>query len=279
MKHSSSVLSKAHRPRTRALCLFALALAATCGGLAWARPQTQVEGSRESAQRIESARAALDRWVETRKLIARERADWALGKELIGERIALLEREIAAVDAREGELKANLTEAEAKRAELLATDESQQAVARARAARVTALEARTRSLLARLPQPLRKRVEPLSQRLPTDPESTKLSTSERFQNVVGILNEAGKFQREISVVSEVRSIDGGLSAEVATMYVGLACAYFSGANGSVAGIGGAGPESWQWRSDAAAAAAISRAIAIQAGEQVAAFVALPIQVQ
>lgn len=279
MQNARQKSTKLHPPRSTSTVVAGLALAATCCGLALALPQAQNGDSRENGQRIESARGALDRWVETRKLIARERADWALGKELLAERIALMEREIAAVEARELDVKANLTQAESKRAELLAVDEAQQATARARATRIAALETRTQALLARLPQPLRKRVEPLSQRIPADPATTKLSTSERFQNVVGILNEAGKFQREITVVSEVRSIDGGLSAEVATMYVGLACAYFSGANGSVAGVGGAGPDAWQWRSDASAAAAIARAIAIQAGEQVAAFVALPIQVQ
>ena len=45
----------------------------------------------------ESGRAAVEKWIETRKLISQEKQDWRLGKELLADRARMLEKEIAGV--------------------------------------------------------------------------------------------------------------------------------------------------------------------------------------
>jgi predicted RNase H-like nuclease (RuvC/YqgF family) len=226
---------------------------------------------------VEGARTALEQWVQTRRVISQERRDWTLGREMLDDRIALVEREIASLRERIGEAQDSIADADRKRAELIESNERLQQASSSLAETAAQLEDRTKQLLARLPDPIRERVKPLSQRLPADPEDTQLSLSQRFQNVVGILNEVNKFNREISVTSEVRSLADGTTAEVAALYVGLGQAYYATSDGRAAGVGAPSAEGWAWSPADASAAEITRAIAILKNEDVAAFVRLPIR--
>lgn len=81
-----------------------------------------------------------------------------------------------------------------------------------------------------------------------------MSLSERFLNVVGVLNEVNKFQREVTVTSEVRKLaETGSSAEVTAVYVGIGQGYYTTANGKSAGIGNATATGWEWTPNNAAA--------------------------
>ena len=48
----------------------------------------------EAAEKVGDTRKALEKWVETRRLIAEEKRDWALGREMLQQRIELVQREI-----------------------------------------------------------------------------------------------------------------------------------------------------------------------------------------
>jgi hypothetical protein len=93
------------------------------------------------------------------------------------------------------------------------------------------------------------------------------------------LHEVNKFNREITVSSEVLTLPDGTSAEVTALYVGIGNAYYVSRNGSAAGIGTASPDGWVWQSANAAAEQIANAIAILKNEQVASFVKLPIHIE
>jgi hypothetical protein len=122
-------------------------------------------------------------------------------------------------------------------------------------------------------------VKPLSQRLPDDANETKLSLAERFQNVVGILNEVDKFNREISVTSEVRTLADGSSVEVTSLYIGIGEAYYVSANGAIAGVGVASEQGWIWKPANEAAPQIADVIAVLKNEKVASFIQLPVEVK
>ncbi|MFM7283203.1 MAG: DUF3450 family protein, partial [Planctomycetia bacterium] len=92
------------------------------------------------------------------------------------------------------------------------------------------------------------------------------------------LNEVNKFQRDIAVLSEVRTLADGSSAEVTTVYFGLGQAYYATANGKAAGRGSATADGWVWVPANEAAGEISRMIAVLKNEQVAAFVPVPLRV-
>jgi hypothetical protein len=229
--------------------------------------------------RVGDARATLEKWVEVRRILSQETRDWALGREVLTDRIEIVRREGESLRARIAEAEQGIAEADRKKAELVADNDRLKAAAATLAATVARIEARTRELLPRLPEPLRDRVRPLSQRIPEQPDATKLSLGERFMNVVGVLNEVNKFQREISVTSEVRTLGDGRTAEVSTLYLGLGRAWYATADGRNAGVGSPGANGWTWTPADAIAPAVLRAIAIQRNEQVAAFVRLPVEIQ
>lgn len=228
---------------------------------------------------VDRVRSALEKWVETRRLVSLEQRDWDLGREMLNERIALLEREIETLRGRIAEAQESISDADKKRAGLLEENEALKAASSGLAESMAVFEIRTRSLLNRMPDPIRERVKPLSQRIPEEVAETKLSFAERFQNVVGILNEVNKFNREITVTSEVRALPDGTSAEVAAMYVGVSQAYYVGGNDLIAGYGTAGADGWVWTAADAIAPQVAQAIAILKNEKIASFVQLPVEIK
>lgn len=236
-------------------------------------------GQQLPAAAVDDTRAALAKWVETRRIISKERQDWQLGKQMLQERIDVVQHEIESLRAKAADADRSVTEADKKQAEFRQQNEALRTASTALVGTVETLEQRLRGLLPRLPTPIRERVKLLSQRLPDDGAKTRLSLGERFQNVVGILNEVDKFQREITMASEVRQLGDGSSAEVTALYLGIAQGYYVTNKGDAAGIGRATATGFEWTPANDAAPAITQAIAILKNEKVAAFVLLPLQLQ
>ncbi len=239
------------------------------GWTAQAVPQSSVEQVRET----------LEQWVETRRVISKEKQDWALGREMLNERIELVQREIASLREKISLAEQSISDADKKRMELVEENDKLKEASETIHGIVTRLEARTGQLVRRLPDPIRDRIKPLSKALPEDPNTTERSLSQRFMNVIGILNEANKFNREVPVTSEVRTLPDGSVAEVAAVYVGLGQAYYTGANDTVAGVGRPSEDGWVWEPANDAADAIADAIAILKNEEGASFVTLPVKVE
>ncbi len=254
------------RPRPTPLAVATLGLAMALTGSAPA----------QDGPRVDDTRAAMQKWVETRRIISAEQRDWALGREMLEDRLELVQNEIESLRARIDEAQESIAEADKKRDELIEENERLKSAASTLQDTVTSLEQRTGGLLATLPEPIQERVEPLSQRFPEDPDDTQLSLSERFQNVVGILNQVNKFHRDISVTSEVRALPDGTTTEVTALYLGIGQAYYTNTNGTAAGVGRPSPEGWSWTPANEHAEAIRLAVAILEGEQGAAFVRLPV---
>lgn len=244
-------------------------------------PESTAVRAQDTGARLETARTALEKTVETRRILSKERRDWKVGKELLEERIGLVGRETDALKERIAGAEASISEADKSKVELVEENDRLKAAAAGLADGIVAIEARTRALLNRLPGMLRDRVKPLSQRIPAADakEPTKLSLSERFQNVVGILNEVNKFQREITMASEVRELSDGTSVAVTALYVGIGQGYYVNEKGTIAGIGTSTAEGWQWRAANDAAPAIARTIAILENKEPASFVNLPIRIE
>lgn len=259
-----------------AAALLALLLASvTCLVASAAKPPAKNTAGEEVA----TTREALQEWVDTRRTISKTRRDWALSREMLQERIEIVQHEIESLRSKIAEAEESIAEAEKKRTGLVEANEKLRAASAALDDTIIVLEDRTRELLVRLPDPLRERVRPLSRRFPEDPEETELSLGERFQNVVGILNEVNKFNRNISLPSEIRTLPDGTSVEVTTLYVGAGQAYYVSATGTVAGVGRATAQGWTWIPANDAAPQIAQAIAILKNEQVASFVRLPIAIK
>lgn len=240
---------------------------------------TIVVSAETAAVSIGNTRDVLDKWVETQRVISREKRDLELAKEMLKERIDLVKREIASLREKISDAEKSISEADTKRAGMIDENEKLKTVSSSMGNLCQRLEDHAKSLLARLPDPIRDHVKPLSQQIPKDREEIKVSTSIRYQNIVGILNAIDKFNQNITVESEVRPLPDATSAEVTALYLGIGQGFYTGVNGTIAGIGTATEEGWIWTPANEAAAAITRVIGILKNEQVASFVFLPIDVR
>jgi septal ring factor EnvC (AmiA/AmiB activator) len=259
---------------SRAARAAALALGAACLLGPAAMPPAQ-EG-----ELVGDARALLQEWVETRRQISKERSDWALAKDLLESRIALIEGEIGAVRNRTAEIQADIAKTDKSRAEIEADKVRFAATSAELASALVGLEERTRALVRRLPVSVREKLAPISQSLPKDAASADPNKlSERYLTVVAILNEVNKFNREIRAESEIREFDNGSKIEVTTLYVGLGQAYYASGDGKTAGYGVPSDDGWTWIPADDQAAEVVGAIEILTKGADARFTNLPIRLQ
>ena len=77
----------------------------------------------ETRDRISNTRTAMEEWVETERAISRERRDWVLARELLSDRIALIEREIEGFEKSISDAGESIAEADKKRLELVAKND------------------------------------------------------------------------------------------------------------------------------------------------------------
>jgi hypothetical protein len=231
------------------------------------------------ADAVGPAQTAIQKWVETNALISREARDWAVAKDALTASTDVAKREIVATQKKIAEAEADIAAADTKRAELVATNEREQQTAAALEQRIGALEQRVLQTLPRLPDPLREKLKALTQLIPAADATERPPLGNRYATVVGVLNELHKWNREITVTSEVRALPDSSSVEVAVAYVGLGQAFYTGANGRVAGTGSATADGWVWRPANELAPRVQQTIAVFRNEQPATFVQLPVQVQ
>lgn len=242
-------------------------------------PAAQSGGEAGSKATLDDTRVTMTKWIETQQLIAKERSDWQQGREILKARVELVEKEVAALDSKIKEAKASVAETNRKRDELQAESDRLKATADGLASTVVAMEAEVRKLAKVIPDPVRTKLEPLFQRIPADPTKTNASVAERFQNVLGILNEVGKANSEISVSFEVRTLSDGTSGEVQAIYVGLGQAYYISPKGET-GVGRPTPDGWKWEKlPDSYNNKVLTALEILQGKHIPAFVPLPVKIK
>jgi hypothetical protein len=223
-------------------------------------------------------RDVLEKWVETKQLISREKQKWQNQKEILTDRTRLLESQAQDLDRKIEEAKGAIEKTGEKREELKDKYEKLESAISLLRDRIALLETKTLRLLSNLPDPVREQVEPLSQEIPEDPEQTTLPLSTRYQNLIGVLNYINKFNNAITMTTEVRKLTGNQSVEVKVMYLGLGQAYYSNDTATVGGLGRPTAEGWKWERRDNIAPAVSSAIAMYNNEKPADYVALPVDI-
>lgn len=251
---------------------FAACAAGTFAALAAVAPQQAPPAS------LEGARLTLSKWIETQQIIAKERNDWAQGKEILQGRIDLVGKEVSVLKEKISQSEAAVSESNRKRDELVAENDQLKALAGQLDSSARSMEAQVRALARSMPEGVLTKLQPLLDRIPAEGATVRVSTAERFQNVLGILNEMNRANSEISVAYEIRKLADGSSSEVQVIYVGLAQAYYVSPSGE-AGIGTPGPEGWTWKPLPNAAGDILFALEIIQGKHSPAFVPLPVTIQ
>jgi hypothetical protein len=227
---------------------------------------------------IDETRSIVSKWAATQEIVFRERKAWQQEKEILVARIELVEREIADLERKLEDSRKAAAEASATYGGLLRGKEEVARSAATLSERLAGFEAEVRKLRPVLPEPLREKVDPLYRRVPEDPATTKVSLAERFQNVLGILNEINRLHGEITLTHEIRPLSDGKPSEVKTVYVGLGQAFYVSASGE-AGVGRPGPEGWQWRPANELARNIGTMIQILQNKAKPVFVSLPVEIR
>ncbi len=229
---------------------------------------------------VSDFRAKMEKWVETRQLISKERSDWAEDREMLRSTRDLLKREKEALEAEVAEFEETATVADEERRQLLLQRGENQRASLALEEEIRHMEEQVLALAPRLPEPLQAKLEPLLVQIPEDPEKTSQRLGQRLMNVLGILLQAEKFNTTATFVGETRATDGEQQVQVRTLYWGLGQAIYVDAQGRSAGVGRPGPDGWEFTNDPDLAGDAQLLLDIYEGNvDTIEFVDLPVQIQ
>lgn len=235
--------------------------------------------AQDTSTNMAAMRDTLNEWVETRKLIADARNEWALDKDVLESRIDLIRSQVEGMRERTKEAREKVEKAKATRGEKDAENKQLKDAVASLETRIDALEKRTLTVLASLPEPVQRKVKPVSQQIPKNAEEAdKHSLSTRYSFVIGTLDAVNKFNNDLILETEQRDFEGGKSMEVTVMYIGLGQAYFCNEKGTVGGTGRPGPKGWKWERNDEIAPYVAAAIAVYKNEKPAEYVPLPVEI-
>lgn len=230
--------------------------------LACAAPFVTSAQTAETSASVDEARQAITEWVELQSRIATARAGWAQDKEIAEYRIRLFEEELEQLQVTIREATAAATTAEQRRGELEAQAASIRAATAPFEQRIAGYEARIRQLSSQLPVPLRQRLDPLYARLPAEGRTVTIDLTNRLATVIGIFTEIEKFNRAITLATDVQELPDGTRIQVKKIYLGLAAAYAADEAATHGWIGRPSAAGWIWESRPESARDIARAIGI-----------------
>lgn len=233
------------------------------------------------AEVFDRARSTLERWVETRQIIARERTTWLAEEKTLTENIAFLKNEIESFKQAIADANMDIDTQDDTQKELRAEiSEAEEAVKVVEAA-VPDYERKLLELASIFPSVFKETVDARLRRIPNPDSDREISVplDERVQNIISILENLEYFNKTINLSSELRETDGE-TIEVRTIYVGLGQAYFVDEGKTIAGYGypviGKG---WEWISMPEIAQAVTDAILVADNRKPAVFVSVPVDLQ
>lgn len=233
-----------------------------------------------TAEGADGFRARMEKWVEARTLLSKERSDWAVEKQYLEATRDLLRRERDALREEVKTLEASQGGADEERRDLLLRRGEYQRLAGVLAGRIADLETQVLALAPRLPEPLQKRLEPLLVQIPEDPENTTAPLGQRLVNVLGVLGQADKWNGTATFVGETRAVAGDQKVQIRTLYWGLGQAMYVDAQGETAGVGRPGDGGWVFEDDASLARQAKLLLDIYEGNvDTIAFVPMPVEIR
>ncbi len=216
-------------------------------------------------------------WVHSQQLISEEASDWQAQKQALADLSKIREREIGQLDEVIEAAGSRLTDAESRRAELIAEEDSLRDRRAELEKEIVTLERSALSLLPGFPPPLREKIKDASERLEAkDRESHPLQN--RYRDVLAVLVEASAFNSRLTHDVDLRDVDGK-SIEVDVLYLGLASAYYTDRSGKYGGTGQPGDVGWTWTERPKLAASIRNAVDIFQKQATPNMVKLPLQLR
>jgi hypothetical protein len=221
---------------------------------------------------LEPGEKAAGEWIKTRLETERLENSWASEKPLLESTVNGLKERADSLDEKRDHVKA-------KTAKDRDDIESMQAKNKAAADDLRAVEERIQTLGRKLVD-LRPSLPPrLSEALEMSYRSlggTGLSTGERMQLTMTILNRCAQFNRMVTCGEEVLTIEGGQGSQsLEVIYWGLSHAYALDRAAGKAWYGSPGPQGWRWEPLPDATRQVARLIAIYNDKADPDFVAVP----
>ncbi|HMP90274.1 MAG TPA: DUF3450 family protein [Kiritimatiellia bacterium] len=218
-------------------------------------------------------------WIELRSELARERAAWTTQSAALKREFDALKRERDGL-AREAEQHAaestsfeeQLVSGESRRAEM----DAGMAIIQAALDRA---EHELRSWPAWLTPDIKKDAErQLRDITAMSRDKRRTTTAERWQRIVALVSLIESRQQHIHVERQMVQVGDDVNRLADVLYLGLAAGYAVSPDGSWAAVGMIGDNGWIWTPRPEWATAIRRAIAMAQKQELAGFVALPLQV-
>lgn len=232
-------------------------------------------GQTETAGQVDGVRVSLEKIMESRKVLSKEKKDWILGKDMLESQIDVLKKEVETLQARIADADKSVLEAKSKFEELVSDRDRLRSASDRAKSRLVVIEKSVHGLLPQLPDPLKEEVKVMAQRIPAPGTETRLTVAERYQAVVYVLNKINKFNREVSSKPELREIAPGVMAEVTALYFGLGQAYYATTKGDAAGVGRPSPTGWIWEPINNYGKSVARMVAVLRNDEPAAFIQAP----
>ena len=230
--------------------------------------------------KFEEARTHIEKWVQTRQLIAKRNADWRVERESIGQTIGLLQREIDLLKEAIEKSEQVDSESDAEKKRITLSLEDLKKANKVVDAALWGMERQALALMALFPDPLKDRTSNVRSRIPLEKKDLRgRSAADRMQNVVAMLNEADRFNSAITLAIEVRKDAEGKDRQVQALYLGLGHAYYSDQGGSFAGVGVPGETDWTWEEKPELGSTIRKVIDIYENERSAEFVPVPVNIK
>ena len=230
--------------------------------------------------KFEEARTHIEKWVQTRQLIAKRNADWRVERESIGQTIGLLQREIDLLKEAIEKSEQVDSESDAEKKRITLSLEDLKKANKVVDAALWGMERQALALMALFPDPLKDRTSNVRSRIPLEKKDLRgRSAADRMQNVVAILNEADRFNSAITLAIEVRKDAEGKDRQVQALYLGLGHADYSDQRGSFAGVGVPGETDWTWEEKPELGSTIRKVIDIYENERSAEFVPVPVNIK
>jgi hypothetical protein len=187
-----------------------LILASLLVGLSSTSAQQPESTVADASAAMDQTRALLQQWATTQRLIASERSDWENGKAMIAGRIQLLKISVEETEKKIAEARTKLEDVKKRTAEAEAEKALIKEASDALLATAPELEKGVKGLYARVPGVIQEKVKVLHERIPKEGADLKnITAAERFQNVLGILNELGKANTELTSLPEIHDIGDG----------------------------------------------------------------------
>ena len=236
--------------------------------------------SASGESQISAYRAKLDKWVEARETLSKERADWRVDREYLTSTRKLLQQEKKALETEIADFEKQDEGAGERRRELLLERGDYQRTEKVLADQIAELEKQVLGIAPLFPEPLQDKLEPLLVQIPEDPERVRVPLGSRLMNVLGVLVQAEKFNRTATLVGETRSLGGDQKVQVRTLYWGLGQAIYVDSQGETAGVGRPSEEGWRFEDDPALTSRASELLDIYEGNvDTISFVPIPVEIR